>query len=248
MKPPQFVRVPSSAACRLRLFVFPHSGGGAYPFRTLSTALPSWVELSILQLPGREALFGAPMYQAMTPLVEAIVPLVVPQTDVPYAFFGHSLGSHVAFELARGLRARNAPSPRGFIVSATRAPHLRSRRLPLHDLPTPRLIDEIRRYGGTPEAVLQNQELMDIFLPPLRADLTVFETYSHVPGAPFEFPLTAFGGRTDHRTDLDELEAWREHTTGSFSVKVFEGGHFYLLEQSRAAFLTSLRETVETFV
>lgn len=188
------------------------------------------------------------MYEAMKPLVEALVPIVAPQTDVPCAFFGHSLGSHVAFEVARGLRARNAPLPRGFIVSATRAPHLPSRRTPQHALPTPRLVDELRRYGGTPEAVLQNQELMDIFLPPLRADLTVFETYSFMPGAPFDFPIAVFGGRTDHRTDPDELEAWREHTTGSFTIKYFEGGHFYLLEQSRTAFLTSLRQTVETFV
>jgi len=246
--PPQFIRVPASTSCRLRLFVFPHSGSVAYPFRSLSNSLPPWVELSILQLPGREALFGAPMYQSMKPLVDALMPIITPQTDMPYAFFGHSLGAHVAFELARALRNRNASSPRGFLVSATRAPHLASRRIQLHNLPTPRLIDELRRYGGTPEAVLQNQELMDIFLPPLRADLTIFETYSFTPDVPFDFPIEAFGGRTDHRTDPDELEAWREHTTGRFSVKIFDGGHFYLLEQSRNAFLTSLRQTVESFV
>lgn len=210
--------------------------------------MPSWVELSILQLPGREALFGAPMYQAMRPLVEALIPIIAPQINVPYAFFGHSLGAHVAFEVARALRDRNAPLPRGFVVSATRAPHLPSRRPPQHALPTPQLINELRRYGGTPEAVLQNQELMDIFLPPLRADLAVFETYSPGPGAPFEFPVSVFGGKSDHRADPDELEAWREHTTGSFSVTYFEGGHFYFLEQSKAAFSAALRQTVETFV
>jgi medium-chain acyl-[acyl-carrier-protein] hydrolase len=213
----------------------------------MSAALPPWVELSILQLPGREALFGAPMYQSMMPLVNAIVPILAPQTDVPFAFFGHSLGAHVAFEVARILRNQNVSLPRGMIVSGTRAPHLASRRLPLHDLPTPRLIDELRRYGGTPEAVLQNQELMDIFLPPLRADLTIFETHPHTPDTPFHFPITAFGGRTDHRTDHDELEAWKEHTVANFSVQFFDGGHFYLLEQSRTAFLNALRQTVETF-
>lgn len=234
--------------CRLRLFIFPHSGSGAYPFRTMSASLPPWVELSILQLPGREALFGAPMYQSMKPLVEAIVPVIKPQLDVSFAFFGHSLGAHVAFEVARALRKQNISLPRGFVASGTRAPHLPSRRIPLHNLTTPRLIDELRRYGGTPEAVLQNQELMDIFLPPLRADLAIFETYSSMSDMPFEFPVTAFGGKTDHRTDPDELEAWKEHTTGGFSAQFFEGGHFYLLEQARNAFLAALRQTVETFV
>lgn len=211
-------------------------------------ALPPWVEMSILQLPGREALFGAPMYQSMKPLVDAIVPVITPQLDVSFAFFGHSLGAHVGFEVARALRNKNSSLPRGMVVSGTRAPHLPSRRKPLHDLPTPQLIAELRRYGGTPEAVLQNQELMDIFLPPLRADLAVFETYSLTADKPFDFPITAFGGETDHRTDPDELEAWKEQTTGTFSIRFFAGGHFYLLEQSKNAFLASLRQTVESFV
>lgn len=248
MTSPQFVRVPAQTTGRLRLFVFPHSGGGAYPFRSLSTALPPWVELAILQLPGREALFGAPMFQAMKPLVEALVPLMLAQTQMSYAFFGHSLGAHVAYEVTRALQHRNAAMPRGFIVSGTRAPHMPSRRSPLHALPTPRLIDELRRYGGTPEAVLQNQELMDIFLPPLRADLAIFETYSATPGGPFDFPIAAFGGKTDHRTDPDELEAWRDQTTSTFTIKLFEGGHFYLLEQARGDFLAALRQTIETLV
>lgn len=213
----------------------------------MSTSLPQWVELSILQLPGRETLFNAPMYYAMKPLVDATARVILPELELPYAFFGHSLGAHVAFELARELRRRNAALPRGLVASGTRAPHLPMRRMPLHDLPTPRFIEELRRYGGTPEAVLQNQELMDIFLPPLRADLTIFETFTHSPDDPFDFPIAVFGGRSDHRLDPDELEAWREHTRGRFSATFFDGGHFYLLERSRAAFLTSLRETLEAF-
>jgi len=213
----------------------------------MSSSLPPWVELSILQLPGRETLFNAPMYDTMKPLVDATLPIIGPLLEVPYLFFGHSLGAHVAFELSRELRRENAPLPHALIVSGTRAPHLPLRRVPLFDLPTPKLIDELRRYGGTPEAVLQNRELMDIFLPPLRADLTIFETYVHTPDAPFDFMIAAFGGRNDHRLDPGDLDAWQKHTTGRFSVSIFDGGHFYLLEQSRAAFSRVFRETLETF-
>jgi surfactin synthase thioesterase subunit len=162
--------------------------------------------------------------------------------------FGHSLGAHVAFELARKIRNHNKPLPRGLLASGSRAPHLPLRRKPLHQLPTPELIGELRRYGGTPEAVLQNQELMDLFLPPLRADLCVFETMEYEAGVPFDFPIAAFGGRTDHRTDLDEIEAWREHTTGRFTVEFFEGGHFYLMEQSKTVFSAALRQTITDLV
>lgn len=188
------------------------------------------------------------MYLAMKPLVSAILPLVAPQTEAPYAFFGHSLGAHVGFELARELRTRNMPLPRGLVVSATKAPHMPSRRKALHDLPTPELIQELRRYGGTPEAVLQNQELMDLFLPPLRADLQIFETMQYEPGAPFDFPIAAFGGTSDHRSDPDEIEAWKEQTTGRFSVQLFDGGHFYWVEQSKAVFLAALRQTITSLV
>lgn len=247
--PPQFVQVASSKPSRLRLFVFPHSGCGAYPYRTISNALPPWVELNILQLPGRETMFGTPMYESMSALVEALLPLVKSRIDVAHAYFGHSLGAHVGFELAQALRRHGAPLPRAMIVSGTRAPHLPMRRLPLHDLPPARFIEELRRYGGTPEAVLQNQELMDIFIPPLRADLKVFETYSPSPMmTPFDFPIAAYGGRKDHRTDPDELEAWKEHTTGDFTVQFFEGGHFYLIEQSRGVFLAELKRILETLV
>lgn len=246
--PPRWVHVPSTQPAKLRLFVFPHSGSGAYPFRQLNTGLPPWVELSILQLPGRETMFGTPMYESMKSLIAATLPIIEPLTSAPYAFFGHSLGAHVAFELARALRTKGANTARGLVVSGTRAPQTPFRRQPLHALPHARFIEELRRYGGTPEAVLQNQELLEIFLPPLRADLTVFETQSYIPDAPLPFPITAFGGRTDHRTDPDELEAWKELTAQSFHVQFFEGGHFYLLEQSRPLFLAALRQTVENLI
>lgn len=214
----------------------------------MGSALPPWVELAILQLPGRETMFGKPMYETMVSLVDALLPIVKTRIDIPYAFFGHSLGAHVAFELAHALRREGAFLPRALSVSGTRAPHMPMRRLPLHNLPMPRFIEELRRYGGTPEAVLQNQELMDIFMPPLRADLKIFETYSPSSNTPFDFPIAAFGGRTDHRTDPDELEGWKEHTQKGFTVQFFEGGHFYLIEQAKTAFLASLHRHIETIV
>lgn len=193
-------------------------------------------------------MFGSPMYESMNSLIASTLPIIEPLTSSPYAFFGHSLGAHVAFELARALRKKGASAARGMLVSGTRAPQSPTRRQPLHALPNARFIEELRRYGGTPEAVLQNQELLEIFLPPLRADLTIFETHSYTPDAPFSFPITAFGGRTDHRTDPDELEAWKEQTSGAFQAHFFDGGHFYLLEQSRPHFLAALQKTVESLI
>lgn len=184
----------------------------------------------------------------MKPLITALLPVVAPETNEPHAFFGHSLGAHIGFELARELRKQNMPLPRGFVASGTRAPHLPLRCKLLHALPTPEFIQELRRYGGTPEAVLQNEELMEIFLPPLRADLTIFETMQHERGEPFDFPIAVFGGHSDHRTDPEELEAWKEHSTGRCTCEMFSGGHFYLFEQSKASFSAALRQTITSLV
>ncbi|MGZ7274526.1 thioesterase II family protein, partial [Streptococcus pyogenes] len=81
--------------------------------------------------------------------------------------------------------------------------------------------------------VLQNDELMDLFLPPLRADLAIYETHSPEPGEPLSIPMTAMGGARDHTLVREDIEAWREHTRGAFTSRMFEGGHFYLFEQSK---------------
>ncbi|MDI1443303.1 alpha/beta fold hydrolase [Polyangium sp. 6x1] len=242
---PALVTVPAREAPALRLFVFPHAGSGAFPYRALAQGLPPWVELHALQLPGRESLFTATPHRSMPLLASAVVSVLAPKLDLPFVLFGHSFGGHVAFAVARALRARGSAAPRALVVSGSRAPHLPLGRIPLHDLPRPRLIEELRRYGGTPEAVLASDELMDLFLPPLRADLAIYETYTIGAEAPLPFPITAFGGERDHSTRPEQLEPWREHTSAAFTSRLFEGGHFYLFEQSKAAFLESLRAVLE---
>lgn len=242
--PPVLVTVPAKEAPALRLFVFPHAGSGATPYRVLAPGLPPWVELHAILLPGRESLFTATPYRSMRPLTEALVSVLSPKLDLPFMFFGHSFGGHVAFAMARALRARGAAAPRALVVSSSRAPHLPLGRVPLHDLPRPRLLEELRRYGGTPAAVLANDELMDLFLPPLRTDLAIYETHAFEPEAPLSIPITAFGGRQDHATLPEQIDPWREHTSAAFTTRIFEGGHFYWLEQSKAAFVEALREVL----
>lgn len=243
--PPQLVSVPARTTPALRLFVFPHAGSGAFPYRALAAGLPPWAELHAAQLPGRESLFTATPYRSMPSLTDALVSVIGPRLDLPFVFFGHSFGGHVAYALARALRARGERAPAALVVSSSRAPHLPLGRMALHDLPRPALIDALRRYGGTPEAVLANDELMDLFLPPLRADLAMYEAHTVEPAEPLAIPLTAFGGRQDHSTRPEQIEPWREHTSAAFTSRIFEGGHFYLFERSKAAFTEALCGVLE---
>lgn len=213
---------------RLRLFCFPYAGGAASAFYTWLDDLPGGVEICPIQLPGRESRLGEPPFTRLEPLLDALVLAIQPYLDKPFAFFGHSMGATISFELACQLRAQGASTPVHLFISGSRAPHTPDPDPPIHHLPDAELVEELRRFNGTPEAVLQNAELMHLLLPILRADLTLHETYRYVPGEPLDCPISAFGGLEDEEVSHDDLAAWRDQTCGTFTLRMFPGDHFFL--------------------
>lgn len=127
---------------RLRLFCFPYAGGGALIFRTWADGLPAEVEVCPVQLPGRGTRLMEPLFTQLLPLIQALSQALLPLLDKPFAFFGHSLGALVSFELARQLRRQYGVQPVRLFVSAGRAPQLPHRGLPVHALP------EVDFFGG----------------------------------------------------------------------------------------------------
>jgi len=213
---------------RLRLFCFPYAGGGTVIYRSWAAGLPETVELWCVRLPGRESFRIVPPFARVGALVEALTPAILPYLDMPFAFFGHSMGGLIGFELIHALRRTDAPAPIRFFVSAHHAPQLPDRAPALHHLPDAELLTQLRRLNGTPEAVLQDRELMQLFLPIIRADLAVCETYTYTPKTPLTCPISTFGGSHDPRVSHDELAAWREQTCSTFSHCTLPGDHFFL--------------------
>jgi surfactin synthase thioesterase subunit len=213
---------------QLRLFCFPHAGGGASTYRGWSTRLPREIEVLPVQLPGREERLGEHAFADLRVLVEHLGTVLQPWLDVPFAFFGHSMGSLIAFELARWLRRAANFEPRHLYVSGHRAPHLPDPGPFFHAQPDRAVVEELRRLCGTRPEVLDNAELMQLFLPTVRADLSVCETYAFVPDAPLSCPISVYGGTRDTEASVAELVGWREHTTSDFRLRMFDGDHFYL--------------------
>jgi medium-chain acyl-[acyl-carrier-protein] hydrolase len=152
------------------------------------------------------------------------------------------MGALVAYELVRELRRRGAPLPVLLIVSAHEAPHRPPPLPPMSHLPDAELVDEVgRRYGGIPDEVRAEPELMEMLLPVLRADMVLLESHSHVPEPPLPCALTCLSGEGDRHLSREDLEGWREHTRGPFRVRVFPGEHFFI-DQSRPAVLASILE------
>lgn len=210
----------------LRLFCFPYAGGLASVFRPWQRDLPPEVEVCAVQLPGRERHWEPPAFTSLSRLVDALVEVLRPLLDRPYVLAGHSMGGTIAFELARRLQLRRPPVQ--VIVSGTRAPHLPAPRGPRHVLPDNELVQELRRMGGTPREVLENEELMALVLPLVRADLELNDTHVHSPGPPLDCPLSAFGGLHDPIVPVEAVEGWRLYTRGGFRARMFEGDHFFI--------------------
>ncbi|HWI16709.1 MAG TPA: alpha/beta fold hydrolase [Vicinamibacterales bacterium] len=224
---------------RCRLFCLPYAGGGASMFRTWPSQLPAGVELWLIQLPGREERFREPRFTRVAPLVDALAPLVAAHLDKPFAVFGYSMGGLIGFELIRALRRLGAPAPQRLFVTARQAPHLVETRPSLYQMPDDQLFEELdRRYGGIPSEALKNPEIRSVFVPLLRADIEMIETYQCQPDAPLDCPISVFGGQTDRITH-DELAAWQEHTRHPVSVRLFEGGHFFI-QTNQAPLLSAI--------
>lgn len=214
-----------------RLYCFPHSGGLAGEYVRWGRVLPG-VHVHAISLPGRAGSSSEPAILDMAQLVSAL--LDGADFAPPFAFFGHSLGALVAFEAARSLRARGRPGPERLIVSAYAAPHLPRIEADIRDLPDPELLAAItERYGAFPPEVASDPELLELFLPPIRADFTLLETYRHQEGEPLAVPIDVFGGDRD-TIPFGRLEQWSRHTTGPCRVRRFQGGHFYFRDDPPA--------------
>ncbi|MBN3960271.1 alpha/beta fold hydrolase [Nostoc sp. NMS8] len=212
----------------LRLFCFPYAGGSSAIFRTWPNNLPSNVEVYAVEYPGRGKQINSAPFTRLELLVEAIAPVLIPYLDKPFAFFGYSMGGLVSFELTHLLRSQYSLAPFQLFIAARRAPQIQFTKPLLHLLSDHDLQDELRKLNGTPKAVLESAELMEIFLPILRADFAVLETYIYTQKQSLECPITVFGGLQDQEVSHEALQAWREQTIAAFSLHEFNSDHFFI--------------------
>ena len=238
---PWTIYARSNQQARLRLFCFPYAGGSASIYRTWSEELPPEVAIYPIQLPGRETRLMEPPFTQMPATVEALGEALRPHLTMPFAFFGHSMGALIGFELARYLREKQQRGPVHLFVSGRRAPQVPAPDPPIYHLPEDEFLEEVRRYNGTPNGLMENAELMKVVLPALRADFTSIETYEYTPGEPLACSISAFGGLHDSRVSHESILAWREQASGNFTVRMLPGDHFFL-HSDRASLLRYLSE------
>jgi surfactin synthase thioesterase subunit len=195
-----------------------------------------FVEVVPVELPGRGRRFSEPLETSMEGIVARIEAQVVPRRGARFALFGHSLGALIAFALAHRLEQRGAPTPLALFASACEAPSAPGCRSGAAELSDAALTDELRRLGGTPSAVLESPEMLELTLPIVRADFRVVASHRERARArtaeTIAAPIHVLAGIADDH-DFTQVEAWRGHTRGEFSLRKLAGGHFFIHERER---------------
>jgi surfactin synthase thioesterase subunit len=216
-----------------RILCLPHAGGGASSFHAFASLLPDSIETLAVQLPGRETRIAEPAFHDMRQLIDAVLEGIQNALVPPYAFFGHSMGALVAFELGRELRRNGLPLPTSIIVSGRRAPTVPNTEAPLHVLSDRDFIAAlVRCYDAIPAVIRNEPELMALFVPILKADFATFETHVHQDEPPLECAVAMYGGRSDPQTA--QMTGWADLFSGAARTRLFHGGHFYLAERRKA--------------
>lgn len=174
-------------------------------------------------------------------LVMDLADRIEPLLSSPFAFFGHSMGGVVAYEVTLELRKRGGVQPRHLFVSAASAPGGPTNHRALIDVTDDEVVEELRRLGGTPPELLDHPEVVRQAVRVLRADSIALGMYHHQDEAPLDSPLTVFGGLGDELVGLGHLRGWSRLTTGAFGLRLFPGDHFYLYPAAREVLAAVVR-------
>ncbi|AZV26266.1 MULTISPECIES: thioesterase II family protein [unclassified Pseudomonas] len=230
---------------KLTLLCLPYSGASAMVYSRWRPKLPQWLQLQPVELPGRGARFDEPLHTDMRVLAMQLARELRPTLKTPYALFGHSLGALMACEIAHALRALGCPEPVALFASGTAAPTMRADydRGFADPKTDAELIDQLRTLNGTSEEVLANEELMSLTLPILRADFLLCGKFQPLQRPLLKCPVHVLGGKADKAT-TEQLIGWSKETSGSFSVDMLAGGHFFIHEHE-ARVLKVIKDQLE---
>ncbi|MFF6994947.1 thioesterase II family protein [Streptomyces sp. NPDC008313] len=225
------------------LICLPHAGGAARAFTSLEAALPGAARTTLLELPGHGTRMAEPVRDDFGAVLEDLIRATAPHTTGQYVLLGHSMGAAFAYEIGRYWSALGRP-PAGVVVVGRNGPTARRILPDLHTLAAPAFLESVRRLGGTPPQLFDHPELVKLFLPVLRADFTLSETYTPLPGPPLDVPLWVCAGVDDPMVDDAGLRDWENHGAGDVSIEWLPGAHFLLDDPAFHAYVAGVLRTL----
>jgi len=231
----------------MKLFCLPYAGGGASAFRPMQQWLPKNIQLRPLHLPGREVRFSEPLENNLASLIVDLAQQIIDATDEPYAIYGHSMGSVLAFELIRYLRRKQLRLPVHFFAAARGAPSLSGEYRRLSLLDDDQFLASVQAFGGLPDKLINNAEIRNLILPLLRSDFWLLDNYQYFEDEPLNLPITSLHGKRDMTVHLSWVQAWRYETTAEYQHHSIPGNHFFL-NDSESGICTIIADTLNNYL
>jgi surfactin synthase thioesterase subunit len=211
-----------------RLYIFPHAGGSADFYVPFSRAFSTEMKRIAVQYPERRDRRDLPPSTSIPTLADQFCNMLTSSDESSghIAFFGHSMGALVAFEVALRLESAGNPIAALFLSACAAPGRLR------HKYFDERSDDEFFELaadltGSNPE-FFKDEKFVATILPTVQSYRSIAD-YSPT-GATVSCPIYAFTGADDILATHDDVLPWSNRTTSEFAVRVFPGGHFYLTE------------------
>lgn len=227
----RWIKIFSKPESKMRLFCIPYAGRGASMYNSWEPFIPDQIELCAIQLPGREERFSEGRIEKFEILIHELIQEIIPYLDKPYAIFGHSLGAIIGYELTNALAMKHRMKPLCLFVSASFPPN-QIKNNNFNKLNKIEFLNKIIKYNGIPDEILLNKEFLDLFLPILRSDTEIYESYNSYNINPPKIicPLFSFGGNCDPLISQSSLYDWSNFTKSSYRAEFFKGDHFFINE------------------
>lgn len=223
-------------ADKLHLFGIPYAGGSATAtYGRWATHLPDTIKVVPLELAGHGRRMSEPFCESIEAAVANFLATIMPTIrEAPYALYGHSMGTIIVYELIKAIADAKLPAPRAVFFSGRNPPHHAYSNQKLSLLNNEMFLEAIRKLGGTPEEFFKMKELINAFLPILRSDYRMIDQYEpgelkHVTSADLVF----FMSNNDTMVSKSTIHEWSHYTNGSFSIREFEGGHFFIHDYAK---------------
>lgn len=232
---------------KVKLFCFPFAGGSKYSYTLFQRYLSKNIELVPLDIPGRGSRFSEPLLYDLNDIVSDVFSQIENQLSTPFAFFGHSMGTLISYLLTEQLADKNLPLPVHLFLSGRGGPKSERYGRNWHLLPKAEFREKLLELGGSPKEVLEEERLMEIIEPILRADFQAAELFKYNNVKSFDIPVTVMIGKQEI-TNYQEALLWQEIATQPIKIHEFDGGHFFILnhpEQVMKIVETELQNSIK---
>lgn len=227
-------RPNNNSNAKIRLFCFPYAGSSSViSYKFLAESLPRTIDICLIELPGRGLRMSENPESSINPIVTGISREIKDYLDLPFIFFGHSMGALIAYELAYEIQHHYNQKPYKLYISSHRAPFSKKETKIMHKLEEREFKSELRQMNGIADEIWENEELLNIVLPIIKNDFKLCETYIYNARDKLNCEIVAFGGKNDPDVNEENLMEWNKITSNRFNIRLFEGNHFYFVNDKK---------------